>query len=265
MNNDTPNPLPVEVLTAVGILPTTPTRDSFWSAKRRRPAFLVILVAGLTYFLISMPSETRTSLWAAFRSQRALVTLLFVFALLTLSLIWSAGQRVDAHIFTLFNTRSYPKWLDRLMWLLTQLGNLLTAFAAAAVVFFLNDRHLAFEIILGTLSLLLLVETIKILADRDRPFHIFEDARVIGRQEPGDSFPSGHTSQIFFLMTLFIQHYQLGMPASAALYIVAALVGFTRIYVGAHYPRDVIAGVVLGSVWGILITLINPYLLGLWS
>ncbi|MGD0613673.1 MAG: phosphatase PAP2 family protein [Anaerolineales bacterium] len=45
---------------------------------------------------------------------------------------------------------------------------------------------------------------------------------------------------------------------TAALYGVAAQVGFTRIYVGAHYPRDVIAGIVLG-VWGILATLVDPY------
>ena len=47
------------------------------------------------------------------------------------------------------------------------------------------------------------------------------------------------------------------MGESIALYAVAALVGFTRIYVGAHYPRDVIAGIVLGSVWGILATLLD--------
>ena len=49
-------------------------------------------------------------------------------------------------------------------------------------------------------------------------------------------------------MTLIIHHFQLGMGESIALYAVAALVSFTRIYIGAHYPRDVIAGVVLGSV-----------------
>ena len=66
--------------------------------------------------------------------------------------------------------------------------------------------------------------------------------------DEGNSFPSRHTIQIFFLMTLIIHHFQLGMGESIALYAVAALVSFTRIYIGAHYPRDVIAGVVLGSV-----------------
>ena len=65
--------------------------------------------------------------------------------------------------------------------------------------------------------------------------------------------------QIFFLVTLFIHRYQLRLGVSIALYAVAALVGFARIYVGAQYPRDVVAGVVLGSLWGVLIMLVNPY------
>jgi membrane-associated phospholipid phosphatase len=234
-------------------------RTSFWSAHRRRPAFLLLLVTGIALFLILLPGSTRATFWSALIAQRVLVVLLCLLALVTLSLIWSAGQRIDARIFTLLNTRGYPIWLDRVMWLITQLGNMLTALIAAFLFFILNYRLLALEIILGTLTLWLLVEIIKSLTDRDRPFLTLEKARVVGWREKGDSFPSGHTTQIFFLMTLFILYFQLGLGASIALYAIALLVGLTRIYVGAHYPRDVIAGIVLGSVWGILATLLNPY------
>lgn len=249
MNDTADEPAPI---------PKVASRNSIWSAHRRRPIFLIILLATLTLFLLRLPAITRTALWTAFSAQRILVILLILFAVLTLSLIWSAGQRMDAKIFVLFNTRGYPIWLDRLMWITTQLGNMITAFLAACLFYFLNDRHLAIVIVLGTLTLWLLVETIKALADRDRPFLTFEEARVVGRKEKGDSFPSGHTSQIFFLTTLFAQHFHFG-PAAIVIYLVAALVGFTRIYVGAHYPRDVLAGVILGSVWGILATLLDPY------
>ncbi len=208
-------------------------------------------------FLIWLPGGVRASLWTALSAQRGLFVLLFLFALVALSLIWSAGQRLDTRVFMLFNMRGYPRWLDRFMWLATQLGNMLAAFIAAFLLFILNYRRLAIEIIFGTLTLWLLVEIIKALSDRDRPFLTLDKTRVIGWREKGDSFPSGHTSQIFFLMTLFIHHFHLGMVETAALYAVAALVGFTRIYVGAHYPRDVIAGIVLGSVWGILATLLD--------
>jgi len=175
----------------------------------------------------------------------------------TLSLIWSAGQRLDARIFMLFNMRGYPKWLDRFMWLTTQLGNMLTALIAAFLLYVFNQRSLAIEIVIGTLTLWLLVEIIKAIAARDRPFLTFDQTRVVGLREKGDSFPSGHTSQIFFLTFLFIHHFQLGMAVSLVMYAIASLVGFTRIYIGAHYPRDVIAGIALGSVWGILVTLLG--------
>jgi len=237
-------------------LPPQSHRATFWSAKRR-PAFLAILLIGLILFLIWLPAGARASLWIALSVQRGLFGLLFLFALVTLSLIWSAGQRLDARVFMLFNMRGYPKWLDRCMWLATQLGNMLTAFGVAFLLFVLNYRRLAIVIIFGTLTLWLLVEVIKAFSDRDRPFLTIEKTRIIGWREKGDSFPSGHTTQIFFLVTLFMHHFQLGMGECIVLYAIAALIGFTRIYIGAHYPRDVIAGIVLGSVWGILAALLD--------
>ncbi len=240
--------------------PTPPQSHaaSFGSANKRRPIFLAILFIGLVLFLIWMPNGTRASLWTTLHAQWGLFALLFLFALVTLSLIWSAGQRLDSRVFMLFNMRGYPRWLDRFMWLATQLGNMLTGFIVVFLLFVLNYRRLAFVTILGILTLWVLVETIKALSIRERPFLTIDKSRVVGWREKGHSFPSGHTSQIFFMMTLFIHHFQPGVAWTAALYAVAALVGFTRIYIGAHYPRDVIAGVVLGSVWGMLAALLDP-------
>jgi membrane-associated phospholipid phosphatase len=248
MNNSIPEPV---------LLPPVVPRNSFWSAHRRRPAFLLFLVIGLVIFLIWLPDGIRASLWTALSTQRGLVALLFLFALVTLSLIWSVGQRLDSRFFLFINQYSYPKWLDRLIWLATQLGNMLAAFIVAFLFFLLNYRYLAIQIVFGTLTLWLLVEIIKVLSDRDRPFLTFENTRVIGWREKGDSFPSGHTAQIFFMMTLLILSFNLGVGASVALYTIALFIGFTRIYVGAHYPRDVFGGAVLGSIWGILVILMN--------
>lgn len=231
----------------------------FWPAKKRRPIFLVVLLMGLVLFFIWLPAGARASLTFALNVQRGLLLLLFLFALVTLSLIWSTGQRLDTRVFMFFNLWKYPKWLDRFMWLATQLGNMLTAFIAAFILFAFNYRRLAIEIIFGTLTLWVLVEIIKALSDRDRPFLTIENARVIGWREKGDSFPSGHTTQTFFLVSLFIHSFQLGIALSTTLIAVAVLVGFTRVYVGVHYPRDVFAGVILGSVWGILAVMIDHY------
>ena len=236
----------------------------FWSA-HRRVVLLTSLVIGLVLSSVWLPSGAWPALFAALRVQRTLVAMLLLFALIAVSLVWSAGQRLDTWIFLFLNLRGYhPRWLDRVMWLATQLGNMVTAFLLAGLFFVLDARRLAVEVILGTLTLWLLVETIKALTDRARPFLDLAETRIIGWRERGRSFPSGHTAQTFFLMTLLSHQFQPGLGGTVALYAVAVLVGFTRMYVGAHYPRDVIGGAVLGSVWGILATLVDPYWYGLW-
>jgi membrane-associated phospholipid phosphatase len=234
-----------------------------WSAYRRI-LLLVSLAIGLVLFLTGLPADARGALSTALRAQLSLVALLLVFAVIALSLVWSAGQRLDAQMFTLINLRGFhPRWLDRLMWLATQVGNMLAAFGLALLFFLLSYRGLAVEVILGTMTLWLLVETVKVLTDRERPYRALEGVRVIGWRELGRSFPSGHTSQTFFLMTLLTHRFQPGLGVTAIMYLVAVFVGFTRLYVGAHYPRDVLGGAVLGTIWGVLAALVEPYLFGL--
>jgi membrane-associated phospholipid phosphatase len=241
------------------------SRSTVLSTARRRLALLICLVAGLVLFSIWLPDGAWTAMFTALLAKRALAGMLILFALLAVSLVWSAGQRLDAWVFLLFNLRGYHRpWLDRVMWLATQAGNVATAVAVAGLSFVLNARGLAVETILGTLTLWLLVETIKALTDRARPFLDLQAARVIGWRERGRSFPSGHTAQAFFLATLFHGAFQPGLGGTVALYGIAALVGFTRMYVGAHYPRDVIAGAVLGAVWGSVATLVDPSWLQMW-
>jgi membrane-associated phospholipid phosphatase len=235
-------------------LPPQPHQAPFWYANRRS-IFLTALLVGSLLFLSWLPVGARTPLSSALEVQRGLVALLFLFALVTLVLIWSGGQRLDIRVFMLFDMRVYSRWLDRGMWLATQLGNMLAAFIAAFVFFLLDYRDLVVENILGTLTLWLLVGAIRVLSDWDRPFLVFDRARVIGWQEKGDSFPRGHTAQFFFLATFFHHRFQLGIGGSMAFYAVATLVGVTRTYIGAHYPRDVIAGIVRGSARGILATI----------
>jgi membrane-associated phospholipid phosphatase len=234
----------------------------FWPAYRRRPALLLGLLIGLAGFLFWLPDEARTALWLGLRAQRLLIAMLLLFMLVALSLAWSVGQYFDSRIFLFFNLGGYhPAWLDNVMWLVTQLGSMLAAFAAALLFFFAGERRLAVEVILGTLTLWLYVETVKLLTDRARPFLVLEGTRIVGRRETGRSFPSGHTSQAFFMAMLLTRQLQLGIGESISIYLLAALVGFTRVYVGAHYPRDVIAGALLGSLWGILTSLMDAYLL----
>lgn len=231
-----------------------------WS-RYRRLLLVAIIGAALWIFLSSLEPATRRRIAQGLFAQRALVVLLLIFVLLTLSLLFSAGQRFDTAVFLLFNLRGYhPLWLDRVMWALTQIGNGAAGILLAVIFYFGNNRRFAVLLLFGILTLWLAVELIKAVVERSRPFLALEGTRVIGWRERGKSFPSGHTSQAFFMATLLAQYFVLGPLWGSVLYTLAVLVGFTRIYVGAHYPRDVLAGGILGSVWGILTSLAGVYL-----
>jgi len=129
------------------------------------------------------------------------------------------------------------------------------------VLFLSNDRLLSYELILGTLTLWLVVELMKFVVHRSRPYIRLAQARIVGYRNTGRSFPSGHTSQVFFMATLMAQHFLPTVWVVFLLYAAALLVGITRMYVGAHYPRDVLAGAILGSAWGLLGVIVDGYVL----
>jgi membrane-associated phospholipid phosphatase len=225
-------------------------------------AWLVFLTTSLVLFLTWMPSQMRMMIWHGLASRGILSSMLFVFSILAVSLVWSAGQRVDVWAFLLFNLRgSRPVWLDRVMLGFTQIGSGIAALAIGLILFLTGDRQIAYELILGTLTLWIVVELLKALVRRPRPIFRVTQTRIVGLRAIGRSFPSGHTSQAFFMATQLPQHFHASAWVVFLLYAIALLVGITRMYVGAHYPRDVLAGAILGSVWGLLGVLVDGYLL----
>jgi membrane-associated phospholipid phosphatase len=237
-------------------------RLTLWMSLNRPLAWLVGLTAGLVLFLAWLPTYVRVFFWHGLQSQPILASMTLGFSLLALSLLWSTGQRMDAWIFLLLNFRGgHPRWLDRLMWGLTQIGNGIVIMVLALILFLAGDHLLAYGLSLGALTLWLVVESVKALVHRGRPFIRLSQARIVGQQASGRSFPSGHTSQAFFMATLMAGYFHVGVWAVCLLYALALLVGITRIYVGAHYPRDVLAGAILGSAWGLLGGIIYGYAL----
>lgn len=234
-------------------------------SSRIRPIYWLITTGLLLVgFLWFMPPDFLDYFWGRMRTHGPLAAMLILFSLLTLSLLWSAGQRIDARLFMLFNRygRRSPL-IDGMMLSATQMGNGVFA-TVVALAFYVRGNHLfAYGLGLGTLTLWWVVELIKVLVRRRRPYLRLENVLTVGPLEPGRSFPSGHTTQSFLMATLISQYLQAPLPGVIMLYGIAFLVGLTRIYLGMHYPRDVVAGAILGTVWGLLGVFVNSYVSGI--
>lgn len=111
------------------------------------------------------------------------------------------------------------------------------------------------RIVVVTALLLLVVsdalnELLKVWIQRPRPCQALEAVRIlVGCSRRSFSFPSGHATNIAAQAALFAFHYR---PLAIPLFLVAAAVGYSRVYVGVHYPADVVGGVIVGLSCGAL-------------
>lgn len=150
--------------------------------------------------------------------------------------------------------------LDGAMCFYTGLGNAGLLFIAAAVVLLLfRQTRRAGGTALTAMSFGLIVTnlTIKPLLSRARPWVVMEGFEVLVKSADPNSFPSGHTCAAFAfavaVCTVLPQRW-----AKAAALTAAVLMGASRLYVGVHFPSDVLAGAVIGSLCGLLAGWVVP-------
>ena len=86
--------------------------------------------------------------------------------------------------------------------------------------------------------------TLKNLVARTRPYEVVEGLVLLIEKQRDYSFPSGHTCASFAAAGVYWRMLpkKFGIP----LVILAAMIAFSRLYVGVHYPTDVLAGLLIG-------------------
>ena len=102
-------------------------------------------------------------------------------------------------------------------------------------------EHLSSTAVAGILS-----TTVKFAVDRKRPFVTYPNEIHKYTKAGSHSFPSGHTSMAFATATSISLLYPKWYVIAPA-FIWASGVGYSRMYLGVHYPTDVLAGALIGS------------------
>ncbi len=164
---------------------------------------------------------------------------------------------LDADILLFLQDTVRTPFLNPIISGLTALGNsgLIWVVATLALAFFPKTRKIGLTGLLALLISLLVNNVIlKNLVARIRPYEVVEGlVSVIGKQWDY-SFPSGHTGSSFAAAWVFFRKLpkKFGIPAL----VLAALIGLSRLYLGVHYPTDVLFGVISGIGSGCVASMI---------
>ena len=107
-------------------------------------------------------------------------------------------------------------------------------------------------ITLSSLALCLILNNvcIKHLVARQRPFTTYTDLYPLIKKPTDYSFASGHTTASFAAVGIWARFIPKKFAVIAIIF--AVLVGFSRLYLGVHYPTDVLCGVLLGLLGSII-------------
>ena len=156
----------------------------------------------------------------------------------------------DERIFRLLNGNLLNPILDRLLRFATDAGNFTLPFVVAAIVIVSVGRVRGLRfLVLAVVSVVVAdaigTHILKYSCLRARPCIALGDVRLLVGCTNLPSFPSNHAVNASVLATLTSLYMpRLWLPAMALTF----LVGYSRVYVGVHYPLDVLAGSVLGIV-----------------
>ena len=161
-------------------------------------------------------------------------------------------KKVDNTILRWINVKFRNKTFDKIMPIITSAGNLGIIWIVISVLLITKKDYR----VLGQTILIALVITtiigegiIKNIVKRKRPFYGDDDEELLISRPITYSFPSGHTASSFAVATVFIKTDN---AASLEIILLACLIAFSRIYLGVHYPSDVIGGGIIGTLCGLI-------------
>ena len=134
-------------------------------------------------------------------------------------------------------------WLDTIMLPITYCGDGVVLSIVALGFWRLRGLRRFLQLVLILITAGILVQIIKYFFPSPRPSQVFSDIHILGPVLRARSFPSGHAASTFGLVGFLSGEFP---KLENLLWVLAILIGFSRVYVGAHFPADVLFGAGLG-------------------
>jgi len=161
------------------------------------------------------------------------------------------ASELDTWLFMGVNVGLSNPFLDRVMPWITEKHHFIAPLIILLLAILLwGGQHGRQTLLLGVILVILTDQTgnlLKLLVARVRPCHVMRTAHLLVGCTSSGSFPSNHVVNLFGQSTLLTIHWRLlAIPS----FLAALIVAFSRVYVGVHYPGDVLAGAAIGVAWG---------------
>lgn len=176
-----------------------------------------------------------------------------VFAQIVDEVVEGETRRFDETVLLWIHGHS-PSWLYEPMLFVTALGYywvIIPLFIVATYAFYRKGAMISATLLpIATAGSIVLTQTLKVLFQRARP-ELFDS----GYYASGYSFPSGHATVavgFYGTLTLLVAWRLKGLWRWTVVTLGVALVlliGFSRLYLGVHYPTDVLAGFLAAPLW----------------
>lgn len=165
---------------------------------------------------------------------------------------------LDKDVFLYLNGIHSPQW-DSIMWWISRTNSWIPLYIILLIVIIYKERPFRFVFTLLFLAIVVLLSDqisvlIKNLVERPRPTHNSEIAGLVhmvnGYKGGTYGFLSSHAANVFGVATFLANQFK-DFKWRFFLFSWALIVSYSRIYLGVHYPLDIICGAILGSLIGI--------------
>lgn len=169
---------------------------------------------------------------------------------------------IDLTVLYFFNHTLSSGLLDKFFSIITNVNNWYIAYIVLLSISFFKGRSKGKIAAIGVIILIIVSDQtgyhiLKEMTQRIRPCNALNDVITPLGCTGSYSFPSNHALNNFAAATFY---YRLYPNLKWVLFITASLVSISRVYLGLHYPSDILGGAVLGVIFGYIFSILAIWL-----